>query len=72
MDNYLPNEEVKIRISSAQEMVKKAMKEQRQEIANKLIDIENSKWKDAEHCTCLGYAIVTIFGEEYEKFIKAK
>lgn len=41
-------------------------------IAKKLVKIEKEKWKDEEHCTCLGYAIVTIFGEKYEEQLKSK
>ena len=41
----------------------------REEIVNKLVEIEKRKWNDAVHCTCLGYAIVEIFGEEYEKVL---
>lgn len=41
-----------------------------EKIAEKLLEIEKEKWDDAVHCTCLGYAIVTIFGDKYEKKIK--
>lgn len=45
------------------------LKSQREEIAKQFIEIEKDKWKDAEHCTCLGYAIVKIFGKKYERII---
>lgn len=41
-----------------------------EEVADKLIKIEKDKWEDAEHCTCLGYAIVSVFGEKYEKILQ--
>ena len=43
---------------------------ERRRIVRKMLKIEKEKWKDAIHCTCLAYAIVSIFGERYEKIIK--
>jgi len=34
-------------------------KEERQEILNHLKKVEMEKWTDANHCSCLGYAITT-------------
>ena len=49
------------------EKTKQALYRQEQKFAKQLIKIEKEKWGDAEHCTCLGYAIVTVFGEKWEK-----
>ena len=48
------------------------LKSQREEIAKQFIEIEKDKLKDAEHCTCLGYAIIKIFGKKYEKILQKK
>lgn len=36
----------------------------REEITEQLFKIEKEKWKDAEHCTCLGYSIIEVAGGE--------
>ena len=48
------------------DFIKWLLLQERERIAEELVKIEKRKWKDAEHCSCLGYAIVTVFGEEYE------
>jgi len=42
------------------------LQQERERIAEELVKIEREKWKDAKHCSCLGYAIVKVFGEKYE------
>ena len=36
----------------------------RTDLIGELFKIESEKWRDAEHCTCLGYAIVQLAGGE--------
>jgi len=50
--------------------IRQARQREREVIVNKMLKIEKTKWHDCEHCTCLAYAIVSIFGEKYEKIIK--
>lgn len=57
-------------IACMEEKIKEAEDRKVKEIADKLVQIEKEKWDDAEHCNCLGYAIVTVFGEEYEEKLK--
>jgi hypothetical protein len=40
------------------------MNETRNQIIEELFQIEKEKWKDCDHCTCLGYAIIQIAGGE--------
>ena len=35
-----------------------------EEIIEELFKIEKEKWNDAEHCSCLGYALIKISGGE--------
>lgn len=51
-------------------LIKSKRQEERDRIGKKLLKMENEKWGDAEHCSCLGYAISTIFGEKYEELMK--
>ena len=39
-------------------------KEVREELVEQLFKVEKEKWHDAEHCTCLGYALVEVCGGE--------
>jgi len=50
-----------------EEKVNQSLLSQKEEIVKKLIEIEKEKWNDAYHCTCLGYAIVQVFGEKHEE-----
>ena len=52
------------------DQLRQARQREREVIVNKMLKIEKTKWHDCEHCTCLAYAIVSIFGEKYEKIIK--
>lgn len=36
----------------------------REETIEDVFQIEKEKWRDAEHCTCLGYALVQLAGGE--------
>ena len=48
-------------LSSRTTLAYKAGLERAREI---LFEIEKSKWKDAEHCSCLGYVLVQLAGGE--------
>lgn len=37
--------------------MEQALESQKEEIISKLKKIEKERWSDAEHCTCLAYAI---------------
>jgi len=52
------------------DLIELVEKRERQKLAEELIRIEKNKWEDAIHCSCLRYAIVTVFGEEYEDKLK--
>ena len=58
--------EVKRRLN---DILKAERKDLLKKVANKLVEIEKRKWKKEVHCTCLGYAIVEVFGEKYEKIL---
>lgn len=44
-----------------------ARKDERERVIQELFGIEKDKWNDAEHCTCLGYALVKLSGGEDSK-----
>ena len=45
-------------------MTQQLKKEAKQEIIEQLKEIDASKFKDACHCTCLGYAISILTNDE--------
>jgi len=51
-----------------EDWIRETLTKQEEGIIEKLFTIEKRKWNDAEHCSCLGYAIIQIAGgEESEK-----
>ena len=58
--------------NSCLEEIKKAIPKMEEEIVKHYIaileQIDKEKWNDAEHCSCLGYAISLMKGEEPEEY----
>ena len=44
--------------------IKDKIEAERKQIAEELLKIENEKWTDAKHCSCLSYAISKVFYNE--------
>jgi hypothetical protein len=44
------------------EKIEQTYKQCGENILEELIKIENERWEDAKHCTCLGYAIIQVAG----------
>ena len=42
-----------------------------EEVLERFYKVEKAKWKDAEHCTCLGFAIGHIGGKKWEEKVEA-
>jgi len=47
--------------------IQQAVEEERARVVEELFEMEKNKWKDVEHCTCLGYAIIQVVGGEDSK-----
>lgn len=46
-------------------------KAEREKVIEELFEIEKNKWEDAEHCSCMGYALLVLSGgEESENGMK--
>jgi hypothetical protein len=43
-------------------LIEQTYKQCGENILEELIKIENERWEDAKHCTCLGYAIIQVAG----------